>query len=71
MSLLLLGIFLSVSFVSFVHYIVRPLVKMTYDKYEPLWFHYNYKLRKRVEKTWRKVREKSLKSWVKVRYFYK
>lgn len=67
MTFLFLGLLLSISFVNLVHFIVRPYVKFTYLKYEPLCFHYQYKIRKRLEK----VREKFMKSWVKVRCFYR
>jgi hypothetical protein len=69
MTLFLLALFLGVLFVSLVHYILRPLVNELYEKYEPLWFHYDYKLRKKKEKTLRKVKEKSWKSYCKIRGF--
>jgi hypothetical protein len=71
MLLFLLTLFLGVSFVSFVHYILRPLVRTTYEKYEPLWFHWNYKLRKSREKTLKKVKEMSWKTYLKIKYLGK
>jgi hypothetical protein len=69
--LLLLGLIIGVAFVSLVHFILRPLVRTTYEKYEPIWFHYDYKLRTKWKKSLRKVKEKSWKTYLKIRYFYK
>jgi hypothetical protein len=65
--LLTIGLIVPVLFCLWVHFITRPYVKFTYLKNEPLCFHYQYKIRKRLEK----VREKFMKSWVKVRCFYR
>jgi hypothetical protein len=71
MILLLLAIVVATSFVSLVHFIVRPLVRTTYEFYEPLWFHYSYKLRTTCKKTLENVKKKSLKSYHKIKYFRK
>jgi hypothetical protein len=65
MTLFLLSLIISVSFVALVHFLVKPLVKRLYLKYEPLAFHYEYKLRKRVERHKKNLK----KTWLKVRYF--
>jgi flagellar biosynthesis protein FliP len=78
MTMFLLSLFLGVSFVSLVHFIVEPLVKRLWRKYEPKLFHFDYKLRKKREKTLRrlrvflnkKVKEKSLKSYLFLRSFW-
>lgn len=67
--LLLAGLLVSLSFVSFVHFIVAPLVKFLFYTYEPLMFHYTLKLSLRIKKL-KKVWEKFWKSTVKRPYFH-
>ncbi len=53
--MLLLGLTLSMTFVSVLHFIVAPLLDRLYEKYEPLVWHWSFKLRKRLEKVKEKL----------------
>jgi hypothetical protein len=66
--LLPVGLFVSLSFVIFIHFIVAPLVKNLYWRYEPIMFHYKFKLVCRLKKL-RKVIEKFIKTIRKGMYF--
>lgn len=50
--LILMGISLLVStlFIMLIHYVINPLVKLLYYSYEPLAFHYRFKIGCRIEK---------------------
>lgn len=54
--ILLLGALLSILFVIVVHFVVDPLTKYLYRKWEPRVWHWQYKFSKKVKKSWGKVR---------------
>lgn len=64
--LLVVSLVIAILFAIGVHFIVAPYVKFLYFTYEPIMFHYKYKLACRIKK----VKKKSLESYLKVRYFF-
>lgn len=55
--LLLGGALVAILFVLMVHFIVRPLVFGLYEKYEPICWHYNWKLKRKLKKVLQKFKK--------------
>lgn len=47
MTLFMIGLIVSLLFVFIVHYLIRPFVKILFEKHEPFLFHIEYKVRRK------------------------